>query len=255
MGRSLSLTALPAIPLIEPGDDLMQSLAQSLADAGLELCDGDVLVIAQKIISKAEDRYVELNSVEVSEAARELAIEADKDPRLVELIVRESKQVLRARPGVIIVEHNRGWVHANAGIDRSNIDTDPNNPRVLLLPIDPDASAADLRNAIRDLHGVDVAVIINDSAGRAWRNGIIGFALGTAGFDAIEDKIGTVDLFDRPLEVTQVAVADELAAAASFLMGQGSEGSPVVLIRGADLQSSDANAQSLLRPESQDLFR
>jgi coenzyme F420-0:L-glutamate ligase / coenzyme F420-1:gamma-L-glutamate ligase len=163
--------------------------------------------------------------------------------------------VLRVRKGTIIVEHRHGYVHAHAGIDQSNIASDSANPRVLLLPENPDASAARLREQLRAATGVDIAVIINDSAGRAWRNGVIGFALGCAGFEPLENRIGTRDLFGRALEVTQVAVADELAAAASFLMGQAAEGAPVVLIRGADITRADVNSRALLRAREQDLFR
>jgi coenzyme F420-0:L-glutamate ligase/coenzyme F420-1:gamma-L-glutamate ligase len=214
-----------------------------------------VLVLAQKIVSKAENRYVHLNTVQPGARALALAVEVDKDPRLVELILRESVEVLRRRKGAIIVEHRNGYVHANAGIDQSNIHSDPDDPRVLLLPENADASAARLRAELRARSGANVAVIINDSAGRAWRTGVTGFALGCAGLVPLENRIGTRDLFGRPLEITEVAVADELAAAASFLMGQAAEGVPVVLIRGADLTPSEQGAAALIRPREQDLFR
>lgn len=240
---------------MEPGDNLCTLLVAALDRAQEKLQAGDVLVLAQKIVSKSENRYVYLNTVTPSARALELAAQADKDPRIVELILRESVEVLRVRKGALIVEHRNGYVHAHAGIDQSNIASQPDNPRVLLLPENPDASAAQLREQLRAATGADVAIIINDSAGRAWRNGVIGFALGTAGFTPLENRIGTRDLFGRALEVTEIAVADELAAAASFLMGQAAEGAPVVLIRGANISRSDVGSKTLIRARAQDLFR
>jgi len=251
----LTLNALSQFPLIEPGDNLGEIILASLASNGLALAAGDVLVLAQKIVSKAEDRYAYLNTVEPGDKAQALALAIDKDPRLVELILSESTEVVRQRPGVVIVEHNLGYVHANAGIDKSNIASDDDNPRVLLLPLDSDVSAAALRQQIIAATGVEVAIIINDSAGRAWRNGTVGMAIGCAGFEALQDLIGSEDLFARPMEVTQVAVADELAAAASFMMGQGAEGAPVVLIKGAKLTPSQQGVGSLIRDKADDLFR
>jgi coenzyme F420-0:L-glutamate ligase / coenzyme F420-1:gamma-L-glutamate ligase len=257
---SLTLTVLAGFPMVEPGDNLCELIIESIArtpyqDQTLTLAEGDVLVLAQKIVSKAEDRYHYLNQVEPSDQAKTLAIQIDKDPRLVELILSESDEVVRHRPGVIVVAHKNGYVHANAGIDKSNIQSDENNPRVLLLPVDSDASAAGLREAIRTSTGKNVHVIINDSAGRAWRNGTAGMAIGTAGFEPVVDLIGEPDLFNRPMEVTQVAVADELAAAASFMMGQAAQAAPVVLVRGARLTPSDAGSQTLIRPKECDMFR
>lgn len=261
MRQQLQLIALPGFPLVEPGDDLCALIVAALQRAQETLQSGDVLVLAQKIVSKAENRYAYLNTVTPSARALELAEQADKDPRLVELMLRESVEVLRVRKGAIIVEHRHGYVHANAGIDQSNIASNPDNPRVLLLPENPDASAARLRKQLRAATGADAAIIINDSAGRAWRNGVVGFALGCAGFVPLENRIGTPDLFGRVLEITQVAVADELAAAASFLMGQAAEGAPVILIRGAHLtRAADAmreigDSKPLIRAREQDLFR
>lgn len=255
MATQLELTALKNIPLIEPGDDLVAIITQSLEDSGLLLEDGDVLVLAQKVISKAEDRYAYLNDVKPSGHALALAKKTDKDARVVQLILNESNAVVRHRKGVIIVEHCLGYVHANAGIDQSNIQSDITNPRVLLLPKDPDASAAGLRAKLKQKVGVEAAIIINDSAGRAWREGTQGFAIATAGFKPLVDLIGHVDLFERPLEATKVAVADELAAAASFLMGQASEGAPVVLVRGAKLAPYHLGSNDLIRERSHDLFR
>ena len=252
----LELQVLPGLPMVEPGDDLVALLIDGLAAAQWSLATGDVVVLAQKIVSKAENRYAHLNQVQPSAKAQELAAQTDKDPRIVELMLRESHAIVRHRPGAIIVEHRLGYVHANAGIDRSNIDSDDDtDPRVLLLPENPDASAQAIRAGLAEHTEAAIAVIINDSAGRAWRTGTMGFALGTAGFEPVENQIGQSDLFGRPLEITEVAVADELAAAASFLMGQADEAAPVVVIRGARLQPSECGSRSLLRDRGQDMFR
>jgi coenzyme F420-0:L-glutamate ligase / coenzyme F420-1:gamma-L-glutamate ligase len=255
MRQRLWLSALPGLPKVEPGDDLTALILAGLDRLGETLLSGDVLVLAQKIVSKSENRYVYLNGIAPSPRAQELALEADKDPRIVELILRESTEILRVRKGAIIVAHRNGYVHAHAGIDQSNIESADDNPRVLLLPENPDASAKALRSELKQRTGAEVAVIINDSAGRAWRNGVIGFALGTAGLVTVENRIGTHDLFGRALEITEVAVADELAAAASFLMGQAAEGAPVILIRGADISVAETGSKALIRAPAQDLFR
>lgn len=255
MTARLELIALEGIPRVEPGDDLAAVIAGALADSGLSLRPDDVVVVAQKIVSKAENRYRRLAEVEPGPRAIELARQADKDPRLVELILGESREVLRVRPGVIIVEHRRGYVHANAGIDRSNIHSNPDDPRVLLLPEDCDASARALRAGLEARCGVAPFVLINDSAGRAWRMGTVGLALGCAGFDPLFNQIGGSDLFGNRLEVTEPAIADELAAAASLVMGQAAEGLPVVLARGLALRSADRDASALLRPQAMDMFR
>lgn len=251
---SVQLVPVLPFPLVQPGDDLARVTLAALADADLSMRAGDVLVLAQKVVSKAEGRYVTLSEVDVSDEARELAIRADKEPALAQLILDESREVLRVRPGVIIVEHRLGYVHANAGIDRSNL-PEHEDPAVLLLPADPDASAAELRAALEAAFEPGLAVIINDSAGRAWRQGTEGFALGCAGITPVEDQVGRLDLFGRPLEVTEVAVADEMAAAASLLMGQADQGCPAVLLRGAHWQPSDSGSESLLRPRDMDMFR
>ncbi len=254
MTPTVQLVPLLPFPLVQPGDDLAALLLEVLEHNGIELTAGDVLVLAQKIVSKAEGRYVTLSSVAVSEEARQLAEQADKEPELAQLILDESNEVLRVRPGVIIVEHRLGYVHANAGIDRSNL-PGTDDPAVLLLPEDPDGSAAGLRGALEQAFGPGLAVIINDSAGRAWRQGTQGFALGTSGIDPVEDQVGRLDLFGRPLEVTEVAIADEMAAAASLLMGQANQACPAVLVRGAQWQPSEQGSESLLRPRAMDMFR
>lgn len=255
MDRSLQLLPLRDFPLVQPGDELSALLLAAMQANGLQFVDGDVLVLAQKIVSKAENRYERLADVEPGAEAVQLAQQADKDPRQVELILRESREVVRVRPGVIIVEHRLGYVHANAGIDKSNIPYDEDDPQVLLLPEDPDSSAQELKRLLAAATGVELAIIINDSAGRAWRNGTVGFALGTAGIEPLNNQIGAADLFGHELEVTEAAVADELAAAASFVMGQAAESCPVVLIRGASWQRSAGGSASLLRERAMDMFR
>ncbi len=251
----LELIPLLGFPLVEPGDDLTQLIFDALRDNELCLCEGDVLVVAQKIVSKAENRYVRLADVSVSAEALALAQQADKDPRQVQLILQESREVLRVRPGVIIVEHRNGYVHANAGIDKSNIVRDADDPRVLLLPLDPDASARALRSGLAALGAIAPQVIINDSVGRAWRNGTVGLAIGTAGLEPLHNQIGDMDMFGNVLEVTEPAVADELAAGASLVMGQAAQACPVVLARGAGLKASAGGSAGLLRDKSIDMFR
>lgn len=251
----LCLTAVTGLPLVSPGDDLATLIGSALAQQDLVLEEGDCLILAQKIVSKAEDRYCYLNRLTVSDEARDLARKIDKEPALCQAILDESVRVVRHRPGAVIVQHRLGYVHANAGIDRSNIESDAENPRVLLLPIDPDASAATLREQLARQMGVAPMIIINDSAGRPFRNGTHGFAIGTAGFEPLENRIGDEDLFGRQLEVTEVAVADELAAAASLLMGQAGESIPLVHARGLQLRCSDSGSETLIRDASKDLFR
>jgi coenzyme F420-0:L-glutamate ligase / coenzyme F420-1:gamma-L-glutamate ligase len=248
----LVLTALPGIPMIAAGDDVAAIIVASLRDAGLALATGDVLVLAQKIVSKAEGRSVDLATVTPSPRAITLGKETGKDARLVELILAESTEVLRHRPGVLIVAHKLGLVLANAGVDRSNVD---GREHVLLLPRDPDRSCAELRRAIAAATGVEVGVMIIDSIGRAWRNGTIGTAIGVAGLPGLLDLRGTPDLYGRPLETTEVGLADELAAAASLVMGQAGEGRPVVLARGLGYGRRDGTARELVRPREKDLFR
>jgi coenzyme F420-0:L-glutamate ligase/coenzyme F420-1:gamma-L-glutamate ligase len=248
----LSLTALPGLPAVEPGADLAQLIADACRGAGLKLADDDVVLVAQKIFSKSESRAVELCAVEPGARALALAERCGKDPRIVELILRESREVLRCRPGLIIAVHRLGLVMANAGIDQSNVG---GAGRALLLPVDPDASCRGLRARLRAVMGVAPAVIMIDSFGRAWRNGTIGTAIGVAGYPALVDLRGKADLFGRAMEVTEVAAADELAAAASLLMGQAAEGLPVVIARGAPYGRREGGAGELIRPEEKDLFR
>lgn len=257
----LQLIALKNFPLVEPGDDLCKLIIAGLGEQQLVLAPGDVLVVAQKVLSKAEDRYVNLADISPSVRAHQLAREVDKDPRLVELILSESTEVLRHCPGVLIVAHRLGCVMANAGIDASNIEHVQNGmvERVLLLPEAPDVFAEQLRTKIVNIFGVNIAVVINDSVGRAWRNGTVGMALGASGLPALHDRRGERDMFGRTLEVTEIGLADELASAASLVQGEGDEGQPVVLVRGLDLAGMGAknfnSAASLVRPRERDLFR
>lgn len=231
-------------------------LLEALARADLALRDGDVLAIAQKIISKAEGRQVRLADVEPGAEAVELAAQADKDPRLVELILRESTAVSRVRRGVIIVRHRLGFTSANAGIDRSNVALDnPADVAVLLLPLDPDASAQRIREAIHTRTGRLVGIIITDSHGRPFRLGTVGVAIGVAGIPALRDRRGEADLYGYRLQHTDVGLADEIAAAAGLLMGQAAEGLPVVLVRGLRLPPGDGRATDLVRPPDQDLYQ
>lgn len=251
----LELIALPGLPLVQPGDDLAGLIDAGMAAAGLSLAAGDVLVLAQKIVSKANGRIVDLRTIVPSPRAVELAAAVSKDPRMVELILSEAVEVVAHRPGVLVVEHNIGVVVANAGIDHSNVEQADGSENVLLLPEDPDADCRTLRRSMADRHGVDIAVVINDSVGRAWRNGTVGLALGSAGLPALWDLRGDVDLFGRTLEVSQQALADELASAASLVQGQGDEGYPVVLIRGLEFPMDNQTARALLRPREEDMFR
>ena len=241
---------------MQPGDDVTRHLLAALDRAGLTLRDGDVLAIAQKIISKAEGRLVLLAGVEPGEEARRLAGQVGKDPRLVELILRESEAVSRVGPGVLIVRHRLGFTSANAGIDRSNVQTQSGaEEAVLLLPLDPDTSARRIRETILGHAGVAVGVVITDSHGRPFRLGTVGVAIGAAGIPALWDRRGETDRYGYRLQHTDVGVADEIAAAAGLLMGQAAEGRPAVLLRGLRLPPADGRAADLIRPKELDLYR
>jgi coenzyme F420-0:L-glutamate ligase/coenzyme F420-1:gamma-L-glutamate ligase len=254
---TLTLTPLPGIPLIRPGDDLADILLTALDAAHLALTDGDLLVLAQKIVSKAEGRLVNLADIIPSSAAHELAIRGEKDPRLCELLLRESHEILRVRPGTVIVEHRLGFVCANAGIDHSNVRGEGGNPEdwVLLLPENPDRSAAEIRSRLEAASGKRLGVMIIDSHGRAWRLGITGMCIGLSGLPALVDKRGDPDLFGFRLRITQIAAADELAGAASLVMGQADEGIPVVHVRGFPYPLREGSLKELLRPKENDMFR
>lgn len=252
----LSFHPIVGLPEVQPGDDLVELLDQSLKTAqNPEVREGDVFVIAQKIVSKAENRYVDLASVEPSAAALSLAQRCHKDARFVELVLRESSEVVRVAPGVLIVRHHRGFVVANAAIDRSNIPG--SGDLALLLPADPDRSAEALRTRLEQRHGVKLAVLISDSFGRAWRMGVCGVCVGCSGLESLVDLRGTLDRSGRPLQVTQLAVADQLCATATLVCGEAAEGQPVVIARGVprDYLKTSRGADALVRPLEQDLFR
>ena len=251
----LELTALPGIPMVRPGDDIGRLITDAIARAAISLAPKDVLVVAQKVVSKSEGRVVALDSVEPGPDAHAWATKTDKDPRLVELILGESRRVARHRPGVMIVEHNLGFVMANAGIDQSNVGPLKEGEHAILLPVDPDASAARLRAAVHARYDVGIGVVISDSFGRPFRSGTAGVAIGVAGLPALLDLRGEPDLFDRELGVSISGFADEIAAAASLLMGQGAEGLPAVIVSGLDWSHPATNAAEIVRDPSEDLFR
>jgi coenzyme F420-0:L-glutamate ligase / coenzyme F420-1:gamma-L-glutamate ligase len=255
MTTTVTLRALKGIKLVEPGDDLGAITVAAFAENSLTPEPGDVLVVAQKIVSKAEGCHVEVANVEPSAAAIALAAETDKDPRFVEIVLSESKRVVRRRPGLLIVEHRLGFVMANAGIDHSNVAAPDSGERVLLLPRDPDGSARALRERLVGTFGVPIGVIISDSFGRPWRKGTVGIAIGAAGLPSVIDMRGQPDLFGRELLVTETGFADEIAAAAGLLMGQAGEALPMVLVRGLAWSAPDAPAAALIRPAEHDLFR
>ena len=274
---TLTLKALPGIAAIQAGDDLATILGDALETLGFVAAPGDVLVVTHKIISKAEGRCVDLAEVVPSETARSLAEETGKSPAICELIIGESCRIVRKRVGLIIAEHRLGMIMANAGIDQSNVgsnvdsgssfngrsradggssaDGEDEQEWALLLPEDPDASAASLANALSARFGTTLALVVSDSVGRAWRNGVVGLALGAANLPALVDLRGKKDLDGRPLKVTQVGLADEIASAAELLMGEADEGRPAVLLQGLDFDGEPRPARALLRPHEEDLFR
>jgi len=249
----ISLLALRNLPQVDAGADLAALICTALQAQDIQLQGDDVIVLAQKIVSKAEGRLIALDHIVPSARAIELAAQCDKDPRLVELILSESQSVMRIRPGVIIVRHRLGLVLANAGIDQSNI-SQAEKPMALLLPRDPDRSCRDLRAALQQRTGVAPATMIIDSLGRAWRNGTIGTAIGVAGLPGCLDLRGRPDLYGRGLQTSELGYADEIAAAASLLMGQADEGRPIVLMRGLQSPPRDGTAAELIRPAHLDLF-
>jgi coenzyme F420-0:L-glutamate ligase / coenzyme F420-1:gamma-L-glutamate ligase len=249
---SLAFYALPGIPKVHAGDDVTRLLVAALRRAELPIATGDIVAVTQKIVSKAEGRLRRLDEVQPGERARALARETNKDPRVIELLLQESREILRAQREVIIAEHRTGLILANAGIDRSNLGA--GDDVVLLLPKDPDASAARIRGGLQAEFGFAPGVIITDSVGRPWRLGTVGLAIGSAGVPVVRDLRGVVDLYGRALQVSETAPADSLAAAAVLLMGEASEGTPAVLIRGYPEPSAQM-AGDVLRPKDLDLFR
>lgn len=249
--RRLEMLAPSGFPLVRAGQPLLPLILKNFRDNGLTLREHDILVITQKIVSKSENRYVSLDSVEVSARAREVAAQCRKDPRMVEMVLRESDRIVCCAKDLLIVRHRLGHVSANAGIDRSNIES--GDSQILLLPENPDRSAAALREGVRAACGVNVGVLIVDSFGRPWRLGTCGVCIGCAGIVTLKDYRGQADLAGRELEVTEVAQADEIAAAASILMGPSVQGLPIVVVRGVDFSGS-GTAADLVRPVAQDRF-
>jgi len=248
----IEIIPLTDIPLIQPGVDLAQLLGEAIARSGGPR-DWDVLVLAQKIVSKAEGRYVDLDHVTPSPRAIDVARQCEKDPRLIEVILSESVEVVRLRPGLIITRHRLGFVSANAGVDRSNVAPEGID-RVLLLPTDPDRSATQIRSALHDRFGVDLGVIIADSHGRPHRLGTVGVAIGLAGLPGVEDWRGRKDLFGYTLQHTEVGLADQLASAGTLLLGQAAEATPAVIVRGAPFEKREGSASEINRPAEMDLF-
>ncbi len=258
MNDALTVQALPGIPMIQAGDDLAAIIAEALQTAGIRLAVGDVVCVAQKVVSKAEGRLLALADVTPSKQAVALAHETDKDPRLVQLVLDESTEVVRKKPGVLIVRHRLGLVGANAGIDQSNIEHGGDSPEqefALLLPADPDGSARRLRSALEASTGVRLGVIITDSSNRPWRLGTIGAALGCAGIRVLDDRRGGRDIYGRELQVTLINRADALATMATLVMGETTERTPVAVIGGLAPDEVDEPASSIIRPLHEDLFR
>ncbi|HEV8354490.1 MAG TPA: coenzyme F420-0:L-glutamate ligase [bacterium] len=251
--RSLSAWAPEGIPEVRSGADLAALIIGALRIAGIPPADGDVLVVAQKVVSKAEGSVRDLAEVAAGDDAQRLARLSGKDARLVQVILDESRAILRVRPGLVIAEHRLGYVCANAGVDHSNVGL--GESWVCLLPQDPDASAAAIRRAVGDAFGVDAAVVINDSHGRPFREGTVGVAIGSAGLEPLLSFIGQVDRSGYTLRASVEAVADELAAAASLLQGQAAEGTPLVVIRGARYDAGTSPSARLLRVAEKDMFR
>lgn len=250
----IEIVPVTGIAEVEVGCDIAAMLAERLDQIGIVLRPGDILVVTQKIVSKAEGRFVDMAAVMPGAQARELAERTRKDPRLVELVLSESSDVVRAVPGVLVTRHRLGLVMANAGIDRSNIGPDGGD-RALLLPLDPDASAAALARGLEARCGIRPAVVISDSFGRPWRHGVVCVAIGVAGLPSLLDRRGDLDRDGRRLEVTQIAVGDMIATAAGLATGEGAEGIPVVLVRGYAVEGAERPATDLVRPLAEDLFR
>ncbi len=251
---SLQLTALRTMPWLEQGADVIRCIQKTIAGEFGPLQNGDIIVIAQKVVSLAEGRLVPLNGIKPSADAVRLAEKTGKDPRLVEVILQQSKRIVRVGPAVIIVENHFGMVLANAGVDQSNVPGVDGSAAVLLLPEDPDRSSRRIRSGLESYFSARLGVIIADSIGRAWRNGTIGHAIGVSGVPALADFRGQPDHYDRALQVSTEGVADELAAAATLLMGQGGEGKPVVVVRGINFHDETAAANDLIRAKDTDLF-
>ncbi len=251
----VTMTALEGFPPFRPGDDIAEILRDALERSHLVPADQDIILVAQKIVSKAEGRFVNLDDVSPSKDAMELAKATGKEARQVEVILSESDDILRHKEGVIVAAHKLGLVLANAGIDRSNVEQETSGERVLLLPVDPDRSASEIKARLDRHFNADIGVIISDSVGRPWRLGTVGLAIGAAGVPSLMDLRGQPDLNGRPLEVAMTGFADGVSAVAELLMGEGAEGRPVVLVQGLQWDEPDLPASALVRPKDEDMFR
>lgn len=251
MAGSVSITGISGIPEVRPGDDLARFIIEGAGASGLAFQDGDVLIVTQKVVSKSEGRFVDMNEVEPSPLAAELAANWEKDPRHVEVVLRESRRIVRMDHGVIICETRHGFVCANAGVDASNV---PGNDRLLLLPLDPDESAARIRKGIAAATGADIAVIISDTFGRPWRTGYTEVAIGVAGMLPIIDYVGQTDAQGRELKATWICVADELASCAELVTGKINQ-VPAAVIRGYDYPRGEGSAKEMVRQAEKDMFR
>jgi len=250
--KKIEIFGLETIPIVKEGDNIAELIVEATEKENVGIQDNDIIVIAQTIVSRSEGRVVNLKNIKPSPFAKILANETRKDPRLVEVILRESKGIVRMGKHHLIMETHHGFVCANSGVDRSNV---PGEETVSLLPKDPDASARKIRNEIKRITGKEVAVIISDTFGRPLREGAVGVAIGVSGIDPLYDMRGRKDLFGYVLETTLVAIADELASAAELVMGESNEGIPVVVIRGFKYPKGEYSIQRLLRPVEKDLFR
>ena len=252
-----ALTVIPIhdLPMVQPGDDLVAIVTAAMDKADLTFEEDDVLVLAQKIISKSEGRFASLNDMEPSAQAIEIAKETGKEPDFVEMVLSQSNDVVRTGPNVLIVEAFTGIVMANAGIDRSNIERGHGDDIALLLPLDSDVSARKLRDEFNAQSGKTIAVVIADSVGRAWRYGTSAMAIGCAGLEPLDDQRGDVDMFGHTLEVTEIALADQVSSAANLVMGEATEGIPAAIVRGLSFPRSDRPSSVLIRKKEEDLFR
>ena len=253
--RPVVLTPLAGIPVVGQGDDVASLVGDAIDRAAIVPRDFDVVVATQKIVSKAEGRRIHLADIEPSARANELAASLDRDPRMVEVVLGESSDIVASGHGVLVTEHRSGHVMANAGVDRSNVDPACDDEAVLLLPLDPDASAAAIHRSLEARFGCRLAVVVSDSVGRAWRHGVAGIAIGAAGLPSLVDLRGAADLFGRPLAVTLSGFADQIASAANLVAGEAGDGVPAVHVRGLEWSGASTPARALLREREQDLFR
>jgi len=252
---NLTVLPIPDLPMVQPGDDLVAIINEAMAKADLSFQEDDILVLAQKIISKSEGRFARLSDMEPSAQAHAIAEETGKEPDFVEMVLSQSNDVVRTGPNVLIVEAFTGIVMANAGIDRSNIDRGEGDDNALLLPLDSDVSARALRDQFFEQSGKTIAVVIADSVGRAWRYGTSAMAIGCAGLEPLDDQRGDVDMFGHTLEVTEIALADQVAAAANLVMGEATEAIPAAIVRGLSYPRTDRPSSVLIRKKEEDLFR